>query len=899
MIRALVVTLCLGAVAVGCKSSLSPETPRKYRCNRALNGPLSSECPGGWRCGLEGTCHDPQEAFAFRCESQDDCASDWHCGAAGTCYELATAGAVECRGASAGDCAPGWHCGLNGRCHDADAGAAYQCNNDEDCERGWRCDLVAGACVDSTGEALRPAAPLAVTRISPATFGLAEHYAYAGSYHLDYPDGGYCDYTKRYSAVIDGGLVSVQQTECSYDFQREISDRRDIALSTAPTALAAVERIDYLVDPSGLIAYRHDVDAGGPRRWQLAFEARQLFTIDRESSPGLPPAVLASGTTGFVVVDHDNQTLYGSGAITLADGGATGPTGLAVAHSSDSYYDQLLAAITPDGLYLATRAAGTFASLDGGAGLNWVAVDVPGVGHARCGNQKAVTVEVRRASDDALGLVVEPAVAPMQRQLVVVSIDPDAALTECSAALVTNATVPAPSCPPGQTVVDFDPYESTYYRGSVRCRGPSDAGTSVENQIDVSLADDGGYEFSVDEMYPLTSVGPGPLTITRAAATTREYDWLDEQGRRFGRGAFNLTTAPLVVLGGGGHALVGVTPELRAPSGRYMGFEKVWELGSAGFTWRSIFNGGELAPVSLQLCGGVHGSAELLVRTAMELDQSGPTNEPRYPNAGPDFQVTYIDDVMNDEPTTLRTVAVLKNTAGLPAKICWPGSQEPMIATIAPTRQGQRQLVVAAQDTVWAGSLPAADARLPDGGVRVAQLEPRITPVNRGRIAAIAITTTPSTAKESVTGYLIAQLRLFRVFAFDEAQWSLKEVTLPEGVPAGLWADGPNARVAFDDGTTLSLPSRTQIAGPVPNGAQQFIELCGQGYALTPDALYRLEPGTTASSLGQWVAVNLGAPTPNASTGAFLGGKLHASGNELYVFNRYGTTWRLTDAECQ
>lgn len=102
--RTYVVTAVLCAGALSCSSTLSTQQPRAYQCSQ------SSDCAGGWRCGLSGFCHDEE------------------------------------------------------------AGAPYACINDLDCERGWRCAF-AGACVDPSSEALvPPASPpvLSEERLGPA-----------------------------------------------------------------------------------------------------------------------------------------------------------------------------------------------------------------------------------------------------------------------------------------------------------------------------------------------------------------------------------------------------------------------------------------------------------------------------------------------------------------------------------------------------------------------------------------------------------------------------------------------------------------------------------------------------------------------------------------------------------
>jgi hypothetical protein len=119
--------LLLSAALIGCEARIDPEVGRRYPCDPEKADP--NECPGGFVCGLEGFCRDPNAEGSWLCASTSDCPQLegrlWHCGYPNgfddpmRCYDRADAGAVTCRyDAGSGDCAPDWKCGVDGRCHD-------------------------------------------------------------------------------------------------------------------------------------------------------------------------------------------------------------------------------------------------------------------------------------------------------------------------------------------------------------------------------------------------------------------------------------------------------------------------------------------------------------------------------------------------------------------------------------------------------------------------------------------------------------------------------------------------------------------------------------------------------------------------------------------------------------
>ncbi len=221
---------------------------------------------------------------------------------------------------------------------------------------------------------------------------------------------------------------------------------------------------------------------------------------------------------------------------------------------------------------------------------------------------------------------------------------------------------------------------------------------------------------------------------------------------------------------------------------------------------------------------------------------------------------------------------------------------------------GGQVLVMAVGDALWAG---APKSQLPDGGP--ARLHARLVPQPRGEVSALAVSASPSGGL-LVEAYVIAQERVYRIEARSDQQWQAQPIDLPPGIPTAVWTDGPRGRAGYSDGRVYSLPSGVQVAPPIPGGeALDYAALCGHGYALTRDTLYRLQG--TAGPQGQWQALDLsGVGLPPAGL-IFYGwqeawapyfylpdypsaDRLVEANRELLLFTEAGAMIRVRDPEC-
>jgi hypothetical protein len=223
------------------------------------------------------------------------------------------------------------------------------------------------------------------------------------------------------------------------------------------------------------------------------------------------------------------------------------------------------------------------------------------------------------------------------------------------------------------------------------------------------------------------------------------------------------------------------------------------------------------------------------------------------------------------------------------------GFAGPYLAAVTSTSEGGRQLVVGSQDAIYGADLSG----------RINELEWKLVPLPGANLRSMVVWPSPARGDAGVPlfeGYVLAQNRLFSLTAATAQRWQAQELSLPaDGEPTKVWADGYRGRVAFEDGRVMSLPGRVMIAPMVPEKqAADFAQVCGQGYALAANGLYRLDRATDGGPIGQWTPVDLANRFPGGADGGdfgFGGGRLHTMNNDqtndLYVFSRAGGAAKL------
>lgn len=876
-----VMVLALGVLA-GCQSRADLETGRYYRCEAAA-GAVDQQCPGGWVCTREGFCQDPAVGAALSCVSSQDCTGGWHCGVDGQCYDRSLAAAVACRQEVPQDCAPGWRCGLEGVCHDTAQAAAYQCQGDPDCEQGWRCGA-SGVCVDSSGEALRAGSGiLAGEVLSPRYPLVAEELAASGSF-TDLGTG----YDKTVYALRTDGGVWIG----TWDQYEGVAAQR--LATPGVQRIAVAEGSTYYLDGSGL---------------QRVTAVEQGFNaVETINLAGLGPISglkqLADGR-GALAVFSGNQVGFVEQGATQVSRISTLPAGATVLDLADlsDRWSSGPASDTAHGLVLATEQGlfVAYQSVDGDEvplPTSWLPISVPGLGNAACGaTPSARPTRLSGIYDSWYGywfLAIELTEPGGGKLLTVLQRDDQTYPTAaCPTGEFTVVMPPVDACPGGTlSALDVDDEGQVV----VRCRTGG-----VENVTSVYQGEDGGtqvhaYAFTWWSDPVDRPVTPSPSNGVRVV--------LDSSGRLGQCDADDYYTcwwetvsqSPLGVvnLQDGGY---GVVTHHSAGVGNpavYFPYADLHEQSDFGLR-RTYAQLGDLVPrpsgaFAPLPCSFPRGMRDQLAFCVQDQD------------------VTLYDvDQMVAWGETPKPTAVLSGSASALAQ-SWRKTHFP--SQVTPLADGGQLLVMAVGDALWAG--PPSLPTLADGPAR---LNARLVPQPRGDITSITFTT-PRAGGPLLQGYVIAQERVFQVEVHSEQQWLGAPVHLPPGIASAVWSDGERGRVGYRDGRVYSLPAGVQIGAPFADrDALDYAQLCGHGYALTRDTLFRLAPGPGGGVIGEWAPVPLSVPGMPPGALIFYGwhetfgpfedlpdfpppDRLVEGEGELLLFTEAGAMIRLTDPEC-
>jgi hypothetical protein len=183
-------------------------------------------------------------------------------------------------------------------------------------------------------------------------------------------------------------------------------------------------------------------------------------------------------------------------------------------------------------------------------------------------------------------------------------------------------------------------------------------------------------------------------------------------------------------------------------------------------------------------------------------------------------------------------------------------------------------------------------------GEAVAQLEVKTSPRPFDPIVSVALLPagTPMTDGGALlaSGWVTTANAVFALEARSSQHWRTSEVPTPDGRRLVVWTQGSAGRLGYDDGAVLSLPGRVWLASPIPGAAVvDYGVVCGQAYALTADALWKLE-GAADGGIGAWTPVDLTGLVPGLGVGAtFAGGALDLHHDTLFISTRFGNLVRL------
>lgn len=440
----------------------------------------------------------------------------------------------------ANECPAGWRCGLDGRCHDRDAGAAYVCRSDEDCERGWRCALNQ-RCIEASAEVLRPDpldASFDAGKVNPLWLsGFPEHVASGELFQLA-PDSGI---TAHPFAFVGDGKLTLLMRFTDPSGRGGIEGELLLAPAQVPVAPGSVSALAaggfgaYLLRGDGGLEWFTYLVDGGTVLAPLSIPpigARELRWTDEPN-----PKLVALSSRQFALVDVFT-TLTSSGPLEVSgpDGGMAQP----LLDLGGNQYR--LIALTGAGIFEALRDGdGGFVRRSDWQPIpepEWHPVDAPGFSNAFCAPRPldGRSYRATRLHGERWGLLVEAVpegsgsnAAPL---LATLHGGPSSPGSSCGPGSPFQAiTPPCPTCPDGMSLVDLVQYEAvapdgqTSPRTEARCRAGSPGDGGYELNVQVFVRGD-SQECVLDTRPPEgVQVGgsalPSELTVPQRSSTTR------------------------------------------------------------------------------------------------------------------------------------------------------------------------------------------------------------------------------------------------------------------------------------------------------------------------------------------------------------------------------------------
>jgi hypothetical protein len=877
--------LALAVAAAGCRACFSLEE-QAYLCDRDGG---AEQCPGEWRCGLEGYCHAPEATEPFLCEGDGDCAPEWKCGQpsdAGIrrCHDRAVASALFCRAHE--DCAAGWRCGASGRCFAPDAGTDAICVDDGQCADGWRCGPAeegGNRCLDARAEALLPrqAGSFTGKRLNPALVPGVPDLVASSQRYLDQEIGD--EFIRALAVVADGGLSLL--TVSYRGFPRPEGGRASVALARAPLdqparALAAIERNAYVLQSDGLYGFRDQRDGGLARTKLASVTGDKLRVFASLHQTVTPRNAIAVSSTQYAVVKLDGGGVTGPLSIPQADGG---PSQIYDLYEAPETYPHpnLLVAATNEGVMIAINGGIN----DAGWVPSWLPVDFPGVPNARCpgdgGTEFGPTAGLRAVKLHPIGNGLALEAVPRNsvddggtRQLIMLSSgfnvngphgcpNPKASYPVYTPFAKTWGyweikLGPVAACAPGQKLIELEyPYaasgsNSNYgARTVLHCEAPGGDGAPVRET----------WELQTPYLYAnpvarkrVTSYGsrPGGLAQSSWSGWVRYEDSYYE-GYEEGRAWV------------GAHGELAVGPEslvnlIEAPTG-------LWGLGEA--LRATSFDALRYEP-GVGLVREVDGARALgwIEGRPYWRVGEGEGGAGLYDGASGAFLAALPDKLSINGGGEGAAGPRVRGTA-----VSLPGGRE--LAVL-----GFEQYLASAEVTGW-----------DQPGYERPTFTIQDVPRPGSPLLGVALAAgDPSAGGPVVSGFVLTPETAFQVRATSLATWRTTELTLPLGDPLALWQDGARARIGYRDGSVYTLPSRVRVAPPLGEPVFAFAVVCGQPFALSSSGLSRLElaPGAVEGSWKPEAAALLEELLPPHPDKGLKGGLLRAHLGELQLFTRYG-----------
>ena len=872
-----------GVVALaGCKSS-SFDLLEQGLPLRCFENGSSNQCRGGWTCGHEGICFNPEVPAARLCASEAEC-SGWHCsapvsGALGRCYSLADAGAVACRsdgGLQSPDCAPEWSCGLDFICFNPVEPAGRPCQSDSYCAPGYRCSVTRPAtCVAATAEALPQTEPrqLTIDFLTPLVVPEIAPFKFS-----------YSPQTTGFGFVVDGGVFVIERDILSYlpgnpnrvRVYPNLGEVHAISLSLAPPSSLASSSADLALVGDQVIPL-----GGKPPRAPFPSPvpgARRVHQV--------PLDAFNSFTGWRFVIFSDSEVAWLSDTAVLPMHPPSGAKVFDVAFDVDrsrppGQTGHVLLA-TDRGLYGA-RFVEVLAA-DGGV-IPWrplISASTNGISHADCdGGTRSPTRWLGVEQGNSHELVME-----LER-------DGGSVIQEYNVA----QSLPAGGCAPGY----LTPWSTLTVVDAQGC----DAGTWSDwlSHSTVPYLQCSNSSGTVARV--INARDPAPLQFASPPLEPDRNNFQSQQGLGLGQAYLDrgggvtivptpgpagtplfrpfFTSKPALISGDSdaGFALIDAVANQYGPP-----FELGATLvgGSGGFVCGD-FEANPTEAVAASLAGLV-----VVAHSAVLA-----TYPPATPAARPVTHAVLDNsaDLVRVETRTFNNI--FGNPVTAPFPICAPSVQSRLHAFAVKDRDGNEIFVVGGFDRIWAAPATTADAGV--AHMRVTASPAPFTSIESLTVIAAA----QSTPGAVLEGFAVSSGRLFQLTAQTAERWRTSEVFFATDVGTGLdvWNDGSRFRFTVEDGTTYSLPAFVSISPPAPEPLQRVVGFCGSGYGLGAASLYRLDP-TPGAAGGSWTPVPLPARRLVGDPAhRFQGGLLHLGRGELHVVDNVGNVLILRGVGCE
>lgn len=878
----------------------------RYACERDQ----PDQCPGQWRCGLEGYCHQlGNTSVAWRCESDDDCEGgfrcglsktqeyrechdpaapqDWPCEVQGDCLGGWTCGLTTGRDArqchdpaaprswpceTSADCVGGWSCGLASdgelrECHDPQNPRAWACVDDEDCLGGWRCGTER-VCVDPSADALGQLtlAPLdGGAHLSPRGSTSPVTLLSVSPFYSEGRGRG----RGNLAFVQDGRVHAMSLDSITGGFSRF-----DLGTEQPHTLLAhgargansfggndELDRVSIVWPDGGTSTFTFD--GGAFDRYDIGDQIMPIDTLHHGSAGGgFTPSVFGfSSTPGdyYLRLRGDDGFTYDllpefdwTDFQQVPNNRIHSMTGLRRGLNLECVY------VTDErGLWVQQRGG----SLNGEDISSYLfePVNIDLFQHTECVSAGPKIRTVRGVGDRWLAVTAEPASGPVQ----VAVLDAD------------------------RTWSDRDSSD-----GEVFCSSFAYRPCAQDDRIRVDLA------YGPCTACPTGSTFMGMSTVIDAAGGPPMLEVVCGQPNaggvvfRISASASGTSECVRTLVTGGSSYFSEPTPRPALPAPGVV----AWS-GSQGQVW---FGADSTNIASLSFDRAATG----MVRRGPGPDDFTAFTPQLLGTPSPVIGLVSTRSVQLSAPVlhapsfamsqgqlldlTGTTAVSSARTVGYVTALTL-GS--PISAAITRSSAGKHLAVVSAGTSLYAGDV---DQVLTSAGPAAA-LSQRLSTVEP-----IASLSFPKEHAQGpgplLTGYAIVGSSVARVVADTLTRWRSEPVPLPLALqPRATWFQGTKGRVGFHDGSVFSLPSRVRIAEAIAGGeVVDYAQPCGQQLALTPTGLYRLEPGASGP-IGRWVELPLPGEVESLD---FTDGRVHGLGADVFVFTRIGVAARITFESC-